>query len=139
MATPCVPTLGATTFVTDPGQILAIVLRSYITLPKSRSDIYTDEIISYMDDVSRISYDMTVFSETVEASLSSAYDRIFKGSGVSVSVTCTPVVTTGTNYDVELTIVAQDSNYTYTMLPLIANSNGSFNISNDTVHREFNQ
>lgn len=137
MATPCVPTLGAVTFLKDVGQILQYQLRAYITLPKSRSDIYGNMITSYMDDLSNISYDKTIMAETVENSLMSMYNRIFKNSTVQVSVSCEAVALTGTNYNLEITVSAENDGVVYTMLPIVVNDNGIPVLKNDTVFREF--
>lgn len=134
MATPCVPTLGAVSFLTDVNQILVYVLRQYITMPKNRSNIYTDEIVSYMHDVSTISYDKTMMAATVEHSLSSVYDRIFSGSDVSVDVTCDVSSTEGSRYNLEISVTASDTNNTYLMTPSIIDDNGIVTIKNDTVY-----
>lgn len=136
MAVPCVPTLGSQTFLTDVNQILVYVFRQYIMMPKSRTDIYQDLVISYMDDVSRIGQnDLTIFAKTIEDSLKSVYDRIFKDSTIDVRVTTNVTMVEESKYELAIVIDAIDTltKKIYSVAPIVVDNRGEITIENDTV------
>lgn len=128
-----VPTLGSQTLLTDVPQILVYQLRQYITMPKSRSDLYTDQIISFSDDTSRLGYDKDSLAQLAQDNLTSVYNRIFFNSNIRVTVSCSAEKSTGSNYQLNIYVQATDNITIWEMAPVIISSGGSIQIENDTV------
>lgn len=128
-----VPTLGSQTLLTDVPQILVYQLRQYITMPKSRSDLYTDQIISFTDDASRLGYDKDSLAQLAQDNLTSVYNRIFYNSNIRVTVSCSAEKATGSNYQLNIYVQATDNITIWEMAPVIISSGGSIKIENDTV------
>lgn len=128
-----VPTLGSQTFLTDIPQILSYQLRQYITMPKSRSDVYSDQIISIMDDISSLSYDKEGLSKLVEDHLSAMYNRIFENTNIDISVLCSTDTMKGSKYQLNILVEATDGETSWSLAPSIVNNNGILTIKNDTV------
>lgn len=80
--TPIVPTLEGLGILSDPQDILAYVLRWYVTVPKSISDSTPDHIISIADSTSRYQNNPTRLVEAVRNDLMGVYTRYF-GPGSS--------------------------------------------------------
>lgn len=136
MATPCVPTLGSQTYLTDIPQILVYQFRYYILMPKNRTTIYIDQTKSFSDTVSNVGYDRTVLAKTVEDDLAEIYNRIFANSDINVTVDCETETVAGTRYNLTVTIIATDGNTVYTTAPVVKTSDGIFTIANDEVYKE---
>lgn len=128
-----VPTLGSQTLLTDVPQILVYQIRQYITMPKSRSDIFTDQIISFSEDASRAGYNKDNLATLVADNLNAVYDRIFNDSEVRVSVTCSAESLGGPNYQLNIYVEATDNFTVWEMAPTIISTGGSIKIDNDVV------
>ena len=83
---PVVPTLGVTTFLTDPTKIMAYVLRQYVTAPKTATYVWTDEIISLTETLSRFEDIQENVREPISRDLTSALNRIFDNDQTQVQV-----------------------------------------------------
>jgi len=98
---PVVPTLGSDPYLTDPVEIIASVLRHYMSAPKTVTVTWITESISLRETLSRWGNEVTeVAVDKVREDLTDAFNRIF-GAQVSVEVKS---VDQPTGYDLVISV-----------------------------------
>lgn len=132
-----VPTMGATTFLTDPGEIIKYQLRNYLAMPRSSSDVYYDSIRSYMDTVSRHQHNRDVFRAQVESDIEYVLKRVFYNdtAGVSVSVTTKDGPSGTMGYYVVILATVTIDGYLHSVSPDFVIVNGIPMMRNDQVSK----
>lgn len=128
---PAIPTLGATTLLTDPGQIIAYVIRQFCTTPRSISTIYQDSVISLGDILSRASNDSTAATQQAQIALTKVFGSIFGNGSINVSVTSEQV--TSATYSLLIVVQVNYNNTIYGISNTVQVNNGVLVLENDTV------
>ncbi len=132
MPIPCVPTLGATTFLTDPSEIIAYVVRHFCAAPQSASNTYFDITYSLGDILSRYSYAANAVITPITTALMQILTNIFGTTGFP-TVTVTTSFDTDTTYTITIFVQVLISGVFHTIDPTISVSNGTIRMTNDIV------
>ena len=114
MTTPMVayPTLDVITYLTNPQDIIAAVLRQYVSVPKSASETFYKQTISLQDTLSRYSYNKQNITTPVMNDLNSVFNNYFSPGTFNVDVTYNNVDTV--TYNLIITVNAYISGQSYT-------------------------
>ena len=124
MATiPCVPTLSSVTFLTNPPDVIAYVLRHFCSSPKSVNETLIEYTISMMDIISRYGDDVDAVCVQTIQSLTQAFTNIY-GVG-STTVEATPQTSDNVNYSIEINVSITYNGQTYSIANTVTtDSNG---------------
>lgn len=106
------PTLGQTTYLTTPQDIIASIIQYYAYAPKSASDVYFAEAISLADTLSKYGYTRDVISGPVIHDLVPVLNRYFPGHPVNVDVSYEDIDTVRYNLVITVTVSVDGSSYT---------------------------
>ena len=124
---PIIPTLDVQSILDDPRDILAYILRYYVTAPKSVSNSTPAAMISFADTASRYQSDSNVLSSAIIKDLSSVYGRFFDLNATTIDVS-TQDNGNGT-YNVTILLATIKNNTSYTLGASISVDNtGAINI-----------
>lgn len=128
---PCVPTLGATTLLTDPSQILAYVIRQFCTTPQHISTLYYQNVISLGDLISRSGNDANAVAGPAQTALMQVLNAIFGSGAASVSTEINQL--TDASYSLVLVVQVVYQGQVYGVTPTVQVTNGVLVLQNDTL------
>lgn len=106
-----IPTLETTTFLTDPVDKIAYILRQFAAFPKSGSDTYYRETISLSDILSTHGHRQEHVVAPITDALMSVYTRIFGPGATTVNVTTEPL--SGGRYNIVISVRAVENGTSY--------------------------
>lgn len=87
MADVVIPTLGTTSYLTDPSTKIGYVLRQFAAAPKNATATFYNETISLQDILSRYAQDRDAVREPIIADLTRVYNNVFPdASAVTIDV-----------------------------------------------------
>lgn len=130
-----VPTLGATTFITDPGRIIEYQLRFYLATVRSASSAFYTNIRSYIDTVSTLGHDRAAIAAAVSSDLLYVLKRVFYNDtqNINVDVTTRDDANWANGYQIVIKITVTIGGVIYYYSPDVTMVNGIPRLSNDTV------
>lgn len=127
-ATPVVPTLSKTTFLTDPSDSIAYIIRHFCSAPKSVTETTWSSNISIEDIISRYSGSIDTICSQAQQALATVFNRIY-GNG-STTVTVTYQTTNQIDYAIVISVLVGYNNNIYSISSNITvNSNGQLILS----------
>lgn len=126
-----VPTLGATTLLTDPGQIIAYQLRQFATTPRSLSAIYENQVISLGDIISKSGQDQQAIITPTTNALTTVFNNIFGQGAALVSVGTTQY--SEAQYSLIISVQVTLNGQTYGISSTVQVNNGVLVLENDNV------
>ncbi len=112
--TPIILTLDSQSVLSNPIDIIAYVLRYYLTAPKSVSDTTYAAMISFADTASRYQDNLNVTAQSVITDLSAVFNRFFNATnngGSSIDVTPTDNGDGTYNLTIAITVSVQGRSY----------------------------
>jgi hypothetical protein len=126
-----VPTLGATTLLTEPGDIIAYQLRQFATTPQSISTLYYDQVISLIEIISRAGNDSQRVLGPAQEALTSVLNRIFGDNAAQVEVSAEQI--NDALYTLVLSVQVAVNNQVYGISSTVQINNGVLVLPNDMV------
>ena len=126
-----VPTLGATTLLKDPSEIIAYQIRQFATTPRSLSAVYEDQVISLGDIISRSAQDSQAIVGPTTTALTTVFNRIFGSGATLVSVTTNQY--SAALYSLVISVQVTINGKSYGISSTVQVSNGVLVLENDEV------
>lgn len=118
-----VPTLGTTTYLTDPTDIVPYIIRHYASVPKSTTHMWTNEVVSLRDTITQFQNTPDSLRRQIVNDLTEVFNRIFQNSGTNVSVDIEDIEN-NTAYNIIIEVTVFQNNFPFTLSNIILIEDG---------------
>ena len=132
-----IPTLTATSYLTNPPDQIAYVLRHYAAGPKSNTDTYYDMTASLANTMSKYGQDRARMAKLVEMDLQPIFNRLYPPPAeVAISITTADVPTNDpsilpTRYSIVVAVRVIIGSLVYSTTSRIAVNEGAITLPTD--------
>lgn len=134
MGTLFVPSLGESTVLSDPNDMITETLRNWCYFPSNQTEIYRSYAISLSDALSTLAPSPTKLVERVKSDLANCFIRMFSDVGGDVDIDASTTEVSATSYTLSITVSVRIGGQAYMVSPQIEiGTDGTISAPWDTV------